>query len=134
MVGRRMARYRLGRPMVETVRGITATLIGAKLADERRQARELSRCTKIPICAFVDHLQPQGFWTMLRIVVCSASLIALIAGVRFGLRNTFDAWGFGWGAAIGIGGMIAILVTAHLIDRADTRSQEVLPPKPHDYR
>ena len=72
---------------------------------------------------------------MLRIVVCSAALIALIAGVRFGLRDTFETWGFGWGATACVAVMLVSLLTAYLIDRREgIRSQEVLPPKPRDYR
>ena len=71
---------------------------------------------------------------MLRIVVCSAALIALIGGIRWGINGVFDTWGFGWGTLVGIAGMASVLVIAYLIDRADTRSQEVLPPKPRDFQ
>jgi hypothetical protein len=71
---------------------------------------------------------------MVRVIVCSGALIALIVGVRFGLHDTFESLGFGWGATACVAVMLLSLLTAYLIDRADSRSQEVLPPTPPDYR
>ncbi len=71
---------------------------------------------------------------MLRIVVCSAALIAVIAGLRWFLTDSFETFGFGWGIAICIAVGTIGIIGAYLSDRADTRSQEALPPKPHDYR
>jgi hypothetical protein len=71
---------------------------------------------------------------MLRIVVCSGTLLLLIAGLRWGLNSTFEAWGFGWGAAVGIAGMIATFLIAHRIDRADIRSREGQPRARRDFR
>lgn len=71
---------------------------------------------------------------MLRIVVCSAALLAIIMGIKYGLKLSLSEWGFWPYMAICIAvGLFGIFI-AYLIDRADTRSQEVLPPKPRDPR
>ena len=71
---------------------------------------------------------------MVRVIVCCGAMIGFIIGARWVLRGALDSWGLGWGtlACVAFGGMF--LVIAYLIDRADSRSQEVLPPKPRDYR
>jgi hypothetical protein len=61
---------------------------------------------------------------MRRIIVCSLALLAFITAVKYGLHFTLAQWGF-WPymavcVAVGCGGIL----TAHLIDRADTRSRE----------
>jgi hypothetical protein len=71
---------------------------------------------------------------MLRIVVCSGTLLLLIAGLRQGLNGTFEAWGFGWGATVCVALMLISFLTAYLIDRADTRSREEQPRAPRDFR
>ena len=71
---------------------------------------------------------------MLRIVVCSAALLALIAGLKYGLKLSLSEWGFWPYMAICLGGTLIVFLIAYLIDRADTRSREVLPPKPRDFR
>ena len=71
---------------------------------------------------------------MLRIVVCSAALIAVMAGVRLILKDALDQWGLSWGALFVCGWLAAMCVIAWLYDRAKTRRQEVLPPEPRDFR
>jgi hypothetical protein len=61
---------------------------------------------------------------MLRIIVCSATLFALVTFLRWQLNRTFENWGFGWGATVCIVIMLGSFLTAYLIDRADTRSRE----------
>jgi hypothetical protein len=71
---------------------------------------------------------------MLRIVVCSGTLLLLIAGLRRGLNGTFEAWGFGWGATACVALMLISFLTAYLIDRADTRSREEQLRAQRDFR
>ena len=71
---------------------------------------------------------------MLRIVVCSGALIAVIAAVRSALNGAFDSWGYGWGLAVCALVMGATFIAAYLYDRAGTRSQQALPPKPRDFQ
>jgi hypothetical protein len=61
---------------------------------------------------------------MRRIIVCSATLFALVAFLRWQLNRTFENWGFGWGATACIGVMLSCFFIAYLFDRADTRSRE----------
>lgn len=71
---------------------------------------------------------------MLRIIVCSAILIAFIAGLKYALGASLEAFGL-WpylAICVVVGG--AGIFISHLIDRADTRSQEEPPPKRRDYR
>ena len=71
---------------------------------------------------------------MLRIVVCSAALIAVMAGLKFLLNASLDAWGFWPYMAICIVGGCAFIVFAWWYDRASNRQQEVLPPERRDFR
>lgn len=71
---------------------------------------------------------------MLRIVVCSAALFAFIAGVRWVLTDSFDTFGYGWGITLCVATGVIGIIGAYLSDRAHTRSQEVLPPRPPDFR
>jgi hypothetical protein len=71
---------------------------------------------------------------MLRIVVCSATLLAFITALRWGLNGVFESWGFGWGATVCVALMLVLLLNAYLVDRADTRSREAQPPRPPGFR
>lgn len=71
---------------------------------------------------------------MIRIVVCSVALIAVIAGVRWLMATSIENLGLGWGALIGAVILAPFLIFAWLYDRANTRRQEVLPPAPRDFQ
>jgi hypothetical protein len=71
---------------------------------------------------------------MLRIVVCCAVLLALIAAMKFGLRLSLADFGLWPYLAICVAVGLAGMFIAHLIDRADTRSREVQPPTPPGFR
>lgn len=71
---------------------------------------------------------------MLRIAVCSAVLLAVVASLKWGLRWPFDNLGFGWGLMACAAVSAFFIIIAYLYDRANTRSQEVLPPEPRDFR
>ncbi|MCS3451921.1 hypothetical protein M2222_008302 [Bradyrhizobium elkanii] len=71
---------------------------------------------------------------MLRIIICSAVLIAVIAALKWGLNGAFDNLGYWPGIAICVAVGCAGLIGAYLYDRANTRSQEVLPPGQRDSR
>jgi TRAP-type C4-dicarboxylate transport system permease small subunit len=71
---------------------------------------------------------------MLRIVVCSAALIAVIVAIKYGLKLSLSEWGFWPYMAICLIGSLVVFFIAHLIDRADTRSREVQPPRPPGFR
>ncbi|MGF6431498.1 uncharacterized membrane protein YuzA (DUF378 family) [Bradyrhizobium elkanii] len=74
------------------------------------------------------------FLGMLRILICSAVLLAVIAALKWGLNGAFDNLGFWPGIAICIAVGCAGIFSAYLYDRANTRSQEVLPPTQRDSR
>lgn len=69
---------------------------------------------------------------MLRIVICSAVLLAVIAALKWLLNTSIDNMGLGWGALIGAAILIPVIIGAYLYDRANTHSQEVLPPARRD--
>lgn len=71
---------------------------------------------------------------MLRVVVCSAALAAVIWGIKSALKLSLAELGFWPYMMICVVVGLAGIFIAHRIDRADIRSQEALPPKPHDYR
>jgi hypothetical protein len=71
---------------------------------------------------------------MLRIVVCSAALIAVMAGLKYLLNASFEAWGYWPYMAICAVGGCAFIVFAWLYDRANSHRQEVLPPERRDFR
>jgi hypothetical protein len=71
---------------------------------------------------------------MLRIVVCSAALLALVEGVRYGLKLSLNEWGFWPYMAVCLVGGLTVFLIAHLIDRADIRSQSKQPPAPPGFR
>ena len=71
---------------------------------------------------------------MLRIVVCSAALIAMIVAVRWALGNAIDSWGLGWGTVLCATILGITFFIAHRIDRADSRSQAPRPPRRPGYR
>jgi hypothetical protein len=71
---------------------------------------------------------------MLRIVVCSATLFALVTFLRWQLNRMFENWGFGWGATVCVVIMLGSFLTAYLIDRADTRSREGQPRARRDFQ
>jgi hypothetical protein len=71
---------------------------------------------------------------MVRVIVCSGAMIGFIIGARYVLNGAFDNWGFGWGTAVCLCAVMAMLATGYLIDRADSRSRAAQPPAPPDYR
>ena len=72
---------------------------------------------------------------MIRIIVCSSALIAFIVAVRAGLTAAFTHLGFWPGAAIGLSFIAICGIIAFSVDYFEgKRSQELLPPEPHDPR
>ena len=71
---------------------------------------------------------------MFRIVVCSVALLAIIMIVRVALHSALAEWGYWPYMAVCITGFGAFCIIAYLYDRANTRSQEVLPPERRDYQ
>lgn len=71
---------------------------------------------------------------MLRVVICSAVLLAFIALMKWGLFWSFDNLGFGWGIAVCAAISAAFIFIAWQYDRAQTRSQAGLPPTRSGHR
>ena len=74
---------------------------------------------------------------MLRVIVCSAAMIGVIAAIRYGANFTFDNFGF-WPGMIICGLATLLVITGSFLydfrERANNRSQVVLPPEPSDHQ
>ena len=66
---------------------------------------------------------------LLRNIVCSLILAAFVYGLNRALHGAFTDFGFVWGAAIGIGFCILVVIAAFAWDRREASySRELRPP------
>jgi hypothetical protein len=67
---------------------------------------------------------------LLRNIVCSLVLAGFVYGLNRALNGAFRDFGFAWGAAIGMGFCVLVVIAAFAWDRHEARrSPEVLPPR-----
>lgn len=60
---------------------------------------------------------------MVRLLICTALLIALVAAVRHGLNGAFDNWGFWPGMAVCAVFVSCVIAAAFWWDRVEARSR-----------
>jgi hypothetical protein len=67
---------------------------------------------------------------LLRNIVCSLVLAGFVYGLNRALNGAFIDFGFAWGAVIGIGFCVLVVIAAFAWDRREARySPKVQPPQ-----
>jgi hypothetical protein len=67
---------------------------------------------------------------LFRNIVCSLVLAGFVYGLNRALNGAFRDFGFAWGAAIGIGFSVLVVIAAFAWDRHEARYSRGLPPPP----
>lgn len=70
----------------------------------------------------------------MKYIICSAALLACIAGTRWLVDGAFSWWGFSGGAVFSVCALALIFAIAFAVDAGDRRLRRAQQPKPLDHQ